>query len=490
MPAIIPLPASIALRDETFQLGPACRVVAGAELADVAERFAASLRRATGWTVDVSAGAAIQGDIAMAVDAAACGPSPESYHLTVGDDGVLLLGSTPAGVYRGLTTLRQLLPTEFESAARRDDPWAIAGADIDDTPRFEYRGVMLDVARHFFPPEEIVRLLDLLALLKINVLHLHLTDDQGWRLTVPGWAQLTEVGGRGDIDGGPGGWFSEADLIALVDAAAERFITIVPEVDLPGHTTAALIAHPELAADGERPEPFHRSGISRATVAVGTEDTERFLDDVIAALTTQVQGPYVHLGGDEAEGTDPADFDAFVPAAAAIAVKAGRQPIVWHEGARTDLPPETIVHYWGTPAHPHAIELALQAVAAGHRLILSPADHVYVDMRYDDMTPFGLTWAGFVTVQRSYAWDPATVLDGIAEDDVLGVEAALWTETVATRDALDLMMFPRIASLAEIGWSAPEGRSWEEYRERLAQLGRRWDALGVGYFRCAEVDWT
>jgi hexosaminidase len=348
---------------------------------------------------------------------------------------------------------------------------------------------MLDVARHFFPVADVVRLLDQMALLKINVLHLHLTDDQGWRLPVARWPRLTEVGGPSDIDGGPSGSYTAEDLATIAAAAAERFITVVPEVDLPGHTTAALVAYPGLAPDAARPEPFHRAGISRATVAVGREDTARFVDDVIAAAASAFAGELIHLGGDEAEGTAAADFDAFVPDACRRALAAGRTPIVWHEGARTSLPAGAIVQYWGFPGAPGAGDLARRAVVGGHRLIVSPADRIYLDMRYDDDTPYGLTWAGTVSVRQSYEWDPATLLDGVGEADVLGVEAPMWTETTPTREALELMVFPRLASAAEIAWSPAASRSWDGFRQRLAPLCRRWDALDVTFSRAAGVDW-
>jgi hexosaminidase len=477
---LVPIPASVRPGHGTFEVTAATRVVCDAAARPIVERFAAWLRAATSAALPVESGGARDGDIAVTVDGAGVA---ESYSLTVAPESVRVVAADDAGAFRALTTLRQLLPLAAESATLSAQAMTIPCVAIDDRPRFTYRGFMLDVARHFFPADDVVRLLDQMALLKLNALHLHLADDQGWRLPVPAWPRLTEVGGPSDIDGGPGGSYTADDLAAIASAAAERFVTVVPEVDLPGHTTAALVAYPELAADGVRPEPFHRAGISRASVAVGSEVTARFVADVIDAAAGAFAGDFLHLGGDEADGTDAADFDRFVPDACRRALAAGRTPIVWHEGARTDLPAETVVQYWGFPGAPAAADLARRAVGAGHRLIVSPADRIYLDMRYDDDTPYGLTWAGTVSVRQSYEWDPATLLDGVGEADVLGVEAPMWTETTPTREALDQMVFPRLACAAEIAWSPRAGRSWDDFRRRLAGLGHRWDALGVGHHR-------
>ena len=383
--AIIPAPLSwVSLPGEQFELTATSRIVVVSHdpaVAPVAERFAGWLRRPTGYAVPVAGGEATDDDIAISV-APSSEQGAEGYTLRVGSSGVHIGASTPAGVFRALTTLRQLLPAAAEATAVQPGPWKIDGADITDRPRFEYRGTMLDVARHFFGVDDVLRHIDLISLYKVNVLHLHLTDDQGWRLTVPGWPLLTEIGGAGDIDGGPGGYFTAEDYARIVAYAAERFIEVVPEIDGPGHASAALISYPELNCDGMAPPPFHHGGISEVTLCASADSTYDFLGDVFDALAAE-PGRYVHIGGDEAIGTPHDDFMEFVPRAAGLVVERGRTPVMWHEAAQATLPAGSVVQYWGV-GQDEATELARRAAAQGARLILSPANHAYLDMKYDD----------------------------------------------------------------------------------------------------------
>ena len=383
--------------------------------------------------------------------------------------GIRIGAASPAGVFRALTTLRQLLPAAAEATAVQPGPWNVAGIEINDRPRFEHRGTMLDVARHFFGVDDVLRYIDLISLYKVNVLHLHLTDDQGWRLTVPGWPRLTEVGGAGDIDGGPGGFFTADDYARIVAYAAERFIDVVPEIDGPGHASAALISYPELSCDGTAPPPFHHAGISEVSLCASADSTYQFLGDVFDALAVE-PGRFIHIGGDEAFGTSHDDFLAFVPRAAALVVERGRFPVMWHEGAQATLPAGSVVQYWGT-GQPEATELARRAVGQGARLILSPANHAYLDMKYDDETTLGLEWAGHVPVSASYSWEPATLIEGVGEQSILGVESALWSETTGDRAAVEYLAFPRLAGIAEIGWSPASALVWDDYRARLGGPG-------------------
>ena len=412
--AIIPAPLSwVSLPGEQFELTATSRIVVVSHdpaVAPVAERFAEWLRRPTGYAVPVAGGEATDDDIVISV-APSAEQGAEGYTLRVGSSGVRIGASTPAGVFRALTTLRQLLPAAAEATAVQPGPWKIDGADITDRPRFEYRGTMLDVARHFFGVDDVLRHIDLISLYKVNVLHLHLTDDQGWRLTVPGWPLLTEVGGAGDIDGGPGGYFTAEDYARIVAYAAERFIEVVPEIDGPGHASAALISYPELNCDGMAPPPFHHGGISEVTLCASADSTYDFLGDVFDALAAE-PGRYIHIGGDEAIGTPHDDFMEFVPRAAGLVVERGRTPVMWHEAAQATLPAGSVVQYWGV-GQDEATELARRAAAQGARLILSPANHAYLDMKYDEDTPLGLEWAGHVPVSASYAWEPATLIDGV-----------------------------------------------------------------------------
>ena len=486
---IIPAPVSYeSLPGEAFELTPATQIVVRADdpaATAVAERFATWLRGPTGLALPVGDGPGA-GNVVVTV-APSTAQGAEGYTLRVDSAGVSIGAATPAGVFRALTTLRQMLPAAVEAADVQPGPWMVAGAEISDRPRFEYRGTMLDVARHFFAVDDVLRYIDLISLYKVNVLHLHLTDDQGWRLTVPGWPRLTEVSGPSDIDGGPGGFYTAADYSRIVEYAAERFIEVVPEIDGPGHASAALVAYPELSCDGVAPPPFHHGGISEVSLCASADSTYQFLGDVFDALAVE-PGRFIHIGGDEAIGTSHDDFLAFVPRAAELVVERGRSPVMWHEAAQTTLPPGSVVQYWGV-GQDEATELARRAVAQGARLILAPGNHAYLDMKYDENSPLGLEWAGFVPVSASYAWEPATLIEDIAEASILGVESALWSETASDLAAVEYLAFPRLAGIAEIAWSSAVALGWDDYRLRLAAHGPRWDLAGVNYFRSPEVPW-
>jgi hexosaminidase len=487
--SIIPAPVSYeALPGETFELTQTARFVVVAvdpAFTAVAERFAVWLRRSTGLALPVG-GDPVEGDIVLTA-ATSDELGAEGYTMDVDSVGVRISAGTPTGLFRALTTLRQMLPATVESTEVQPGPWTVGGAAINDRPRFDYRGTMLDVARHFFAVDDVLRYIDLISLYKINVLHLHLTDDQGWRLTVPGWPWLTEVSGPSDIDGGPGGFYSPADYARIVAHAAERFIEIVPEIDGPGHASAALVAYPELSCDGVAPPPFHHDGISEVSLCASADSTYAFLGDVFDALAVE-PGRFIHIGGDEAIGTSHDDFLEFVPRAAELVVERGRAPVMWHEAAQAVLPPGSVVQYWGV-GQEEATDLARRSVAQGARLILSPGNHVYLDMKYDGDTPLGLEWAGLVSVSASYAWEPATLIDGVDDASILGVESALWSETTGDLAAAEYMAFPRLAGIAEISWSPAAALVWDDYRFRLAAQGPRWDIAGVNFFRSPEVPW-
>jgi hexosaminidase len=386
---------------------------------------------------------------------------PESYSLEVTADRIALTAPDAAGLFRGRQTLEQL----------RAPDGAIAPVRIEDAPRYRHRGVMLDVARHFFSVADVKRYIDLAAQYKLNVLHLHLSDDQGWRLQSDKWPRLTSVGAATQIGGGPGGFYSQDDYAELVRYAGERFVTIVPELDVPGHTNAALLAYPELG-DGIAPPP--ETGIHSPGRSLNVSDPAvlRFLDDVVGELAALTPGPYIHLGADEVEGMAPDDYAAFVRAAAAIVSGHGKRLIGWEEMAAAPLPDGVVVQHWTDP------KLLEAAARQGAELIMSPAPHTYLDQKYDDETELGLSWAGNVDVRDAYEWDPG---------DVLGIEAALWTETVADFDAAAYMTLPRLPAVAEVGWSPR--RDWEGFRTRLAAHAPRWEALGLRYHRSPQIDW-
>jgi hexosaminidase len=404
----------------------------------------------------------------------------EGYELVADDDRVTIRAYRPAGLFRGGQTLDQLLP------ARPGGPLEVPAVRLRDVPRFAWRGLMLDVARHFFGVEDVKRVIDLAAAYHLNVLHLHLTDDQGWRIAIDRWPALTAVGGRAQVGGGPGGFYTKADYAAIVDYAAARYITVVPEVDVPGHTSAALTAYPELACDGRAPPLYTGIEVGFSSLCVDRPVTRRFLAEVFAEVAEMTPGGHVHLGGDEALTLSAESYGQFVAAVQDVVLGTGKLPIGWQEVASAPLRPRTVVQYWNPNAGAAPVT---EAVRRGARVILSPADRVYLDMKYDRASRLGQDWAGHVDVRTAYDWDPATLVDRVAEPEVLGVEAALWTETITTIGEVEFMLLPRLAAVAELAWSPQEVRNWPGFRRRLAGHGPRWAASGTTFHRTDEIDW-
>ncbi len=451
----------------------------------MARLLAETLRPATGFRLPVTTvrGEPAGGDVALVLRPGDRALGDEGYRLTVEPGRVTLAARAPAGLFRGVQTLRQLLPAAIEAPTRQSGSWHVPVVTVHDRPRFAWRGMMLDVARHFFAVAEVERLIDLLALYKLNRLHLHLTDDQGWRLAIRSRPRLTRVGARTAVGGGPGGHYTQRDYRRIVAYAAERFVEVVPEIDMPGHVNAALAAYGVLACDGVAPAPYTGIDVGFSTLCIRKEETYAFVDDVVGEVAALTPGRYLHVGGDEALSTDRDDYRFFVQRVQRIVRSHGKRVLGWEEVARAPIARTTLVQHWHDP------ELARRAVARGARVVLSPAARTYLDMKYTRASPVGLTWAGTTSVRHAYDWDPATLVDGVAERDVAGVEAPLWSETISTRAGLDHLAFPRLLGVAEIGWSPADGRSWREYRARLAAHGPRLDALGVAYHRAPDVPW-
>jgi hexosaminidase len=489
MNGLVPLPVRVEPADSVrFVVTDRTAIIADPAARDVAQSLAERLGSATGYPLPVRIGAAAEADpgIALRLAGGDAALGPEGYELTATAAALTVRAATPAGLFYGTQTLRQLLPPVIEGGGVHPGPWSVPGGRIVDHPRYPYRGVMLDVARHFFPVDAVKRLIDLAALHKVNHLHLHLTDDQGWRIAMDSWPRLASYGGGTEVGGGPGGYYTKSEYRELVAYAAARFVTIVPEVDLPGHTNAALASYPELTGDGLAPERYTGIDVGFSSLCADKEITYRFLDDVFRELAELTPGPYLHIGGDEAKTTGAQDYATMVERAQEIVARHGKTAIGWQEIAAATLAAGTVVQLWDVG---QGVARLATAAGNGTRLILSPADRAYLDMKYDEHSRLGLTWAGYVSVADAYAWDPATYLPGVPETAILGLESPLWTETVRDVDDLDYLAFPRLAIIAELGWSPAGPRDWPEFRHRLAAQGPRWAALGVGFYRSPDVAW-
>ncbi|MBW8872385.1 MAG: beta-N-acetylhexosaminidase, partial [Leifsonia sp.] len=445
---VVPRPVRVEPHDASpFVLSPSGRIsVAGPGADAVARLLRAELAADCGRAPAIVDEPPEFGDIAIVI-APGEGPhedgsdSEEGYTLEVSAEGVRIGAATGAVAFLGVQTLRQLLPTACDGEALSIEP-----VRIHDHPRFAYRGAMLDVARHFFTPDEVKRFVDAIVLLKVNHLHLHLTDDQGWRIHIESWPELTRIGGSTGSDGSRGGFYTQDEFRDIVAYAAERHVTVVPEIDMPGHTNAALASYAELNADGVAPALYTGSDVGFSTLRTGDELTERFVRDVVREVAALTPGPLLHLGGDECLSTPPADFIAFVEDAAAVVQENGKTPVGWHElGKAGRLPVGTVGQYWDfTTPRGCAAELALTYVRGGGSLIMSPSDVSYLDIVYEEGDPIGQDWTGGPTTLRSsLVWDPARVVPGVGDAHILGVEAPLWTETVATIEQVEEMVFPR-----------------------------------------------
>jgi hexosaminidase len=409
----------------------------------------------------------------------------EGYELTISTDSVYLKANTTAGLFRGIQTLRQLFPVEIEADSLQGIAWQIPTGLVKDFPNYEMRGAMLDVARHFFEVEDVKRYIDLISFYKMNVLHLHLSDDQGWRIEIKKWPRLTTHGGSTKVGGGKGGFFTQEQYKDIVQYASEKYITIIPEIDMPGHTNAALASYPFLNCDASNPKPKVYTGmqVGFSTLCTSNEKVYVFIDDVINELAAITPGPYIHVGGDESLATKTKDYIKFINRVQGIVKKYGKYTIGWDEIALSTLQPNSIAQHWDNVANP------LLAAKQGIKILMSPAKKAYIDMKYHANTKIGLAWAGYTDVDDAYNWNLATHIKGINKENIIGIEAPLWTETVKNIKDIEYMAFPRIPGYAEIGWSQEAGRNWHEYKIRLGKHGKRMKAMDINFYKSSKVPW-
>jgi len=403
----------------------------------------------------------------------------EKYICGIEENKILLKGSEQ-GMYRAWQNIKQIILLQGDRPETKN---YIPTGIIRDEPNFEYRGTMLDVSRHFFSVEEVKKHIDRIALYKINYLHLHLSDDQGWRIEIKKWPNLTKHGGSTEVGGGKGGFYTQEDYKELVGYAQGKYITIVPEIDMPGHTNAALASYPELNCDGKARELYTGMEVGFSTLCVKKEVTYEFLDDVIGEIAAMTPGPYFHLGGDESHVTPKDEYLIFINKAVDLIRKHNKIPMGWDEFTAGDLKGGSVAQHWHTP------ENAVRGQAKGGKVVMSPAKRAYLDMKYDSTSTYGLHWAALIDVKNGYDWDPETYIPGLKKESILGVEAPLWSETVSNLDEVEYLAFPRLLGYSEIGWTPAKDRNWVEYSQRLAKHSGYLERLGVGFYRSPLVDW-
>lgn len=486
---VIPKPSSVNATGDVFKLSKESSILVDSdseELGKVAKYLADRLNPATGFNLKVSSvgTTTTAGNIILSTSGKDEKLGEEGYELVVTEDGIKITANKPAGVFRGIQTLRQIFPHEIELTSTQEREWEIPAGTIKDFPSYSFRGSMLDVSRHFFSVEDVKKYIDVIAFYKMNVLHLHLSDDQGWRIEIKSWPNLTAHGANSEVGEGKGGFYTQEQYKDIVQYAADRYITVIPEIDIPGHTNAALSSYPELNCNGKAPDLYRGTEVGFSTLCATKEITYKFINDVVRELALITPGPYLHLGGDESHATKHEDYITIVNRTQQIVEANGKKMIGWEEVSQSTLTPSTVVQYWSN------IKNAEEAAAKGAKIIISPATKVYLDMKYDSTTKLGQDWAARIEVDSSYNWNVATKVKGLDRKNILGIEAPLWTETLTNMEEIEYMLFPRILGIAELGWSSDNDLTWEEYKVRLGRHAPRLKAMNINYYPSKQITWS
>ena len=391
--SIIPKPVSLTTTGSSFELNAKTNIYVKGnnnEIQQVGKYLADFLNRATGLNIAVKTTEKTppNGNIYLTISTETQ-LGTEGYQLDITEDLINLTANKAAGLFYAIQTLRQLLPPKIEKKDKQNGPWLITSGTIKDQPSYGYRGTMLDVSRHFFEVADVKRFIDLIVIYKMNRLHLHLSDDQGWRIEIKSWPNLTTHGGSTEIGGGKGGFYTQEQYADIVKYAQDRFVTIIPEIDMPGHTNAALASYPELNCDGKARELYTGTEVGFSTFCTSKEIVYQFIDDVIKELAAMTPGQYIHIGGDESHVTAMKDYIPFINRVQKIVEKHGKKVIGWDEIAHAELLPSSIVQWWARA------ENAKKGIAQGAKVLISPATRTYLDIQYDSTTTLGLTLARF-----------------------------------------------------------------------------------------------
>lgn len=501
--SIVPVPQQIVMGDGSFTLDPDVTVHFDDPSDDgarsVFDVWAAPYRESGALTLD----AAADGAFRVGVDGEGV---PESYRLVVTRDGIDLAAADHAGLLYGLQTLSQLMPPDSETGGTA--PLILPATEIEDAPRFAYRGMHLDVARHFFPPEFIKHYIDLLARYKINRFHWHLTEDQGWRIEIDRYPLLTEISayrdqtqighGRDEFNGDGiryGGFYTKEEIRDIVAYAEARHVTIIPEIEMPGHAQAALAAYPELACTEGPFEVAMTWGVFE-DIYCPYEETFEFLENVLAEVIELFPGEYIHIGGDEApkarweespyvrdlmvrEGFNDVEQvqGFFIRRIESFLNENGKRLIGWDEILEGGLPPNATVMSWrGTIG-------GIEASRRGHDVVMTPYSHLYFDYYQSedqDAEPFAI--GGFLPLDTVYSYEPVpSQLRDRDKERIIGAQANVWTEYMKTPEHVEYMLMPRMLALAEIVWSPAEAKDFQNFLKRIEWHLARLDALGVNY---------
>jgi hexosaminidase len=493
---ILPAPVSVDTSRQVFRLDEDAAVYTGGDAAGAkaaADFLAGLLRKPTGYELPVrnlSSGEDPEG-IALYLGGADSVKEKGGYKLQVTDDAVTIRANDRAGLFNGVETLRQLMPYEVDAGKQQSGPWYVQGGEVLDHPRYHYRGALLDVARNFQPVASVKRYIDTIARYKINYLHLHLADDQGWRVQIDARPKLTEIGGSSGVGGVSSGFYTKDEYKDIVQYASARGVTVVPEIEGPDHMHAALASYAELNCDGVAPPVY--TGFLKSDdglLCIDKDVTYTFLDQVIGELAEMTPGPYIQIGGDETQGRSAEDLQHYMQKVNALVEKHGKKVFGWSEAAGHADDSNSMIEFWAAGV---ADQQVLDAAESGAQIVMAPSKHAYLDAKYTENVPeypHGMTWRGTTDVKDSYDWQPDGLLEGLAGTSIAGVEATNFTETTFGIRQVEMLAFPRLLSVADIGWAPKSSHDWAGFEKRLAAQGPRLRLSGVNYYRAPGVDWV
>ncbi|WP_282148357.1 beta-N-acetylhexosaminidase [Algibacter lectus] len=504
---IIPKPTSLKISEGRFLLDKNTVITAETALENEGQYLSEMLSTVSGKSIPFSK--ETQGNILLKLDETI--ENNEGYTLSVSYNQITITGKTSAGVFYGIQTLSQLIPLPV-TASNTQTEVSIPATSIVDSPKFVYRGMHLDVARHFFPVSFVKKYIDILAMHKMNTFHWHLTEDQGWRIEIKKYPKLTSIGsirketivGHGNTwnkpdvkyDGKPyGGFYTQEDIKEVVAYAETRHITIIPEIELPGHSLAAITAYPELGNTGEQYEVGKRWGVFPEIYAP-SEETFKFLEDVLTEVIALFPSKLIHIGGDEApkkqweasklaqdiikrEGLkDEHELQSyFIRRIEKFLNSKGRNIIGWDEILEGGLAPNATVMSW------RGEKGGIQAAKMHHNVVMTPTRFCYFDFyQTKDRTNEPLAIGGNTSVEQVYSYNPLPKeLTKEEQKYILGAQANVWTEYIKTPEQVEYMVLPRLTALSEVVWSSYETKDWNDFQTRLIHLTKRYEALGLNY---------
>jgi hexosaminidase len=513
--AIVPKPANMQVKEGAFQFSKDTKIIASnAAQKEIATALMNKFKAATGWQPEFSNKKPKNNYIEFKIDK---NLNREAYQLEVTSKSIVITAKENAGLIYGLETIRQLLPTAIESKNQVSNVnWVIPNVSIKDEPRFQWRGLMLDLSRHFFDKNYVIQTIDRLAMLKMNVLHLHLVDDQGWRIEIKKYPKLTEIGAwrvnqenviwnaRLTVDpnekGTYGGFLTQEELKEIVKYAATKNVQIIPEIEMPAHVSSAIAAYPELACFNQK-IGVPSGGVWPITdiYCAGKENTFQFLQDVIDEVIAIFPSKYIHIGGDEATKTNWETCphcqkrmqeeglknvhelqSYFVKRMEKYINSKGKKVIGWDEILEGGLAPDATVMSW------RGTEGGIEASKQGHDVIMTPESHCYFNIYQGPQNEEPLAFGGFIPLTKVYHFDP--VVDEMTPEQakhILGAQANLWAEYIESTQESEYMIFPRLGAMAEVLWSPKEARNWNDFTTRLPSLLARFDYLGINYSKSA-----